>query len=62
MAVNVLRIYKMKRRKANRNFYSLLRNFLREHVIERRVEGNVGGTGDVSRYWMTCRKLEDTGC
>lgn len=52
----------MKRIKTNRICYILLRNFLREHVTERHVEGNIGGTGDVSRCWMTCRKLVDTAC
>jgi len=52
----------MKRSKANRICYILLRNFLRDHVTVRHVEENIGGTGDVSRYWMTHRELEDTGC
>jgi len=52
----------MKRSKANRMCYILLRNFLRDHVTVTYVEGNIEGTGDVSTYWMTCRELEDAGC
>jgi hypothetical protein len=43
----------------------LHKNFLLKHVIEGKIEGRIELTGDeqedVSSYWMTLRKREDTG-
>jgi hypothetical protein len=43
----------------------LRRNCLLKHVIEGKIEGGIKVTGneeeDVSSYWMTVRKIEDTG-
>jgi hypothetical protein len=57
----------IKRRKANLKVKInwvcpiLRRNCLLKHVIERRIEETRKRGKDVSRYWMTLRKREDTG-
>jgi hypothetical protein len=52
-------------RKANWIGHIWRRNCLLKHVIERKIEGRIEVTGrrgrDVSNYWMTLRKREDTG-
>jgi hypothetical protein len=38
----------------------LRRNCLLKHVIVGKIEGGVKKEEDVSSYWMTLRKMEDT--
>jgi hypothetical protein len=58
-------LHTIKRRKANWIGHILRRNCLLKHVIEEKLEGRMEMTGrreeDVSSYWMTLRKSEDTG-
>jgi hypothetical protein len=57
-----------KGRKANCIDRILRRNCLLKYVNEAKIEGKIEGTGkeeeeeeEVSSYWMTLRKREDTG-
>jgi hypothetical protein len=60
---NILRT--TNRRKANWIGHILHRNCLLKHVIEGKREGRIEVMGrrgeEVSSYWMTLRKREDTG-
>jgi ribosomal protein L33 len=64
-AKNIL--HSIKRRKANHKikinrFCPILRrNCLLKHAIERRIKETKNEEEDVSNYWMTLRKREDTG-
>jgi hypothetical protein len=57
-------LHTIKRRKANWIGHILRRNCLLKQVIEGKLEGRIEMTGrrrkDVSSYWMTLRKREDT--
>jgi hypothetical protein len=58
-------LHTIKRRNANWIGHILRRNCLLKHVIEGKIEGRIEVTErrgeDVSSYWMTLRKREDTG-
>jgi hypothetical protein len=58
-------VHTIKRRKANWIGHILRRNCLLKHVIEGKLEGRIemreDEEEDVSSYWMTLRKREDTG-
>jgi hypothetical protein len=58
-------LHKIKLIQANWIGHILRRNCLLKHVIEGKLEGRIEMTGDegedVSSYWMTLRKREDTG-
>ena len=55
----------VKRRKANLIGHILRRNCLIRHFIEGEIEGRIKLQDDeekeVSSYWVTLRKIEDTG-
>jgi hypothetical protein len=57
-------LHTVKRRKANWIGHILRRNCLLKHVIEGKIEGKMevlkDEEEDVSSYWMTLRKREDT--
>jgi hypothetical protein len=52
---------KIKRRKANWIGHILRRNCLLKHVVGGRIEVREDEEEDVSSYWMTLMKREDTG-
>jgi hypothetical protein len=54
-------LHTMKRRKSNWIGHILRGNCLLKHVIERKVKGRGDEEEDLSSYWMTLRKREDTG-
>jgi hypothetical protein len=54
-------VHTIKRRKANWIGHIVRRNCLLKHVIEGKLEGREDEGEDVSSYWMTLRKGDDTG-
>jgi hypothetical protein len=56
-------VHTIKRRKANWIGHILRKNCLLKHVIEGKIEQKLqeDEEEDVSSYWMTLRKREDTG-
>jgi hypothetical protein len=56
-------MHNVERRKVNWIGHILCGNCLLKYVTERKVEGRIGREDeeeDVSSYWMTVRKREDT--
>jgi hypothetical protein len=54
-------LHTAKRRKGNWIGRILCRNCLLEHIIEGMTYGREEEDKDISSYWMTLRKGEDTG-
>jgi hypothetical protein len=50
-----------KRRKTNWIGHACRRSYLTKHVIEGKMEKSGKQGKDVSRHWITLKKIEDTG-